>query len=225
MTRRISPETACIALWAGLFWTLIVTGRTSAYLSSRTAWVVPLGAIGLTIAAVGRAMVDGRELQPLTRLRMLRVVAASLPAVMILSLPVPSLGTFAASRRATALGAGVAASLAGSSEEVDMFDVSAAADSPEVRSLLAAQEGTEVVFEGFVTDITTDGFILNRFTMWCCVADALALRVPVIGEPDGLEPGQWVRLNGALTARSQDIAVAAERVVPIVEPDDPYLSS
>jgi len=43
-----------LASWAGLFWFLLFADRTSLYLSSRTAWVVPVGAIGLTIAAIGR---------------------------------------------------------------------------------------------------------------------------------------------------------------------------
>ena len=40
--------------WAGLFWFLFVTGRTSLYLSTRTSWLVPTGAAILTVAAIGR---------------------------------------------------------------------------------------------------------------------------------------------------------------------------
>ena len=40
-----------LAAWGALFWTLLVTGRTYLYLSSRTAWLVPLGAVIFTVAA------------------------------------------------------------------------------------------------------------------------------------------------------------------------------
>ena len=47
---------AVLGAWASLFWFLLVTDRWSLYLSTRTFWVVPTGAILLTIAAVGRLM-------------------------------------------------------------------------------------------------------------------------------------------------------------------------
>ena len=43
-----------IGAWAGLFWFVWAAGRTSLYLSTRTAWLIPMGAILMTIAAVGR---------------------------------------------------------------------------------------------------------------------------------------------------------------------------
>lgn len=52
--RRIAT-TVTLAAWAGLFWFLMVTERTSFYLSSRTDWLVPVGAIVLTLATLGRA--------------------------------------------------------------------------------------------------------------------------------------------------------------------------
>ena len=42
-----------IAAWAALFWFLLATDRTMLYLSTRTAWLVPMGAIIASVAAVG----------------------------------------------------------------------------------------------------------------------------------------------------------------------------
>ena len=43
-----------LAAWAGLFWFLWVSGREAFYLSTRTDWVVPIAAVLLTAATVGR---------------------------------------------------------------------------------------------------------------------------------------------------------------------------
>ena len=56
-----------LGAWAGLFWFLLATERWSLYLSTRTFWVVPTGAILLTIATVGRlatARVPGQAAGP-----------------------------------------------------------------------------------------------------------------------------------------------------------------
>src|SRR5207245_10152596 len=42
-----------LAAWAGMFWFLFLSGRVNLYLSTRTSWVVPVGAILLTIASIG----------------------------------------------------------------------------------------------------------------------------------------------------------------------------
>ena len=44
-----------LAAWAFLFWFLQISGRVNLYLSTRTSWVVPIGAVLLTLAAVGRS--------------------------------------------------------------------------------------------------------------------------------------------------------------------------
>jgi hypothetical protein len=42
-----------LGAWAALFWFLLITGRDDLYLSTRTSWVVPVGAALLTAAAAG----------------------------------------------------------------------------------------------------------------------------------------------------------------------------
>ncbi|MGH2636213.1 MAG: hypothetical protein ACRDHU_08730, partial [Actinomycetota bacterium] len=55
---RWSPERVAgalvIAAWAALFWFLLLSGRDAFYLSTRTEWIVPVAAIILTAAAIGR---------------------------------------------------------------------------------------------------------------------------------------------------------------------------
>ena len=58
MKRHWSPARVgaglVIGAWAALFWFVWAAGRTSLYLSTRTAWLIPMGAILMTVAAVGR---------------------------------------------------------------------------------------------------------------------------------------------------------------------------
>ena len=58
--RILSPKrlatAAVLGGWAALFWFLLASDRTALYLSTRTAWVVPVGAAILTLAFVGRVM-------------------------------------------------------------------------------------------------------------------------------------------------------------------------
>jgi hypothetical protein len=58
-----------LAAWATMFWWLLATGRVNLYLSTNTSWVVPVGAVLLTAAAIGRlASARGSESEPIGRL-------------------------------------------------------------------------------------------------------------------------------------------------------------
>ena len=67
MKLRWSPSRvatgAVLAAWAAFFWFLLVSGRWSLYLSTRTFWVVPTGAVLMTIAAAGR-LATARVIRP-----------------------------------------------------------------------------------------------------------------------------------------------------------------
>jgi hypothetical protein len=77
-----------LAAWGALFGWLWLSGESVRYLGPRTQWVVPLGAIGLTLAAAGylRATRD----MPSSRARPLEL--AGLAALLI---PILAAGTLA----------------------------------------------------------------------------------------------------------------------------------
>ncbi|NWF70179.1 MAG: TIGR03943 family protein [Chloroflexi bacterium] len=84
---------------------------------------------------------------------------------------------------------------------------------------------------GFVyrePDFAEDTFMVARFTISCCVADANAIGLPVVW-PDNvaLDDSQWVRVSGTFTLgafRGQQIPLLVATAVEIVEqPKHPYL--
>ena len=141
-----------LAAWASVFWFLLVTGRTTLYLSTRTAWVVPMGAAVLSLAALARlatARSGHREL--LSRARAVSLGVVILPAVLVLSLPPTALGSYAASRRAVA-GAGIVPEGDISSGQLTLVDVAAAKWSKDAQRQIVRRAGTRVTFVGFVAE-------------------------------------------------------------------------
>ena len=222
---------AALGAWAALFWWLMLTGRTSLYLSTRTDWVVPVGAVLLTISAVGRlalARVDSPErIEP----RAAWITAAIvLPVVLIIATPPASLGTFAADRRG---GLVVGAGPAGSTDDishggVSLVDVAFALRTREAMKALVARAGTPVEFVGFVdrpAHMAADEFYLTRFLVTCCAADAVSLQVRVVGAtPGALKPDDWVRVEGRIYPLGREVLVNASDVVKVHRPKHPYLN-
>ena len=232
MSPRLSPLRVAtglaLAAWAAVFWFLLLSGRTSLYLSSRTAWVVPTGAIVLTLAAAGRLLTargPGQERLPTRMSWALGFVV--LPAVIVLALAPTALGSYAASRRS--LSAGVASGPAlEAGDRVTLAAVAAGTWSEEARRALIDRAGTSVTFEGIVTrraSSPADEFVLTRFIVSCCVADALSVQVRVVGAPPGrFEEDQWVRVSGTFYPVGREVVVDAASVRAIPQPEEPYLN-
>jgi uncharacterized repeat protein (TIGR03943 family) len=224
--RRLAVAAVLLA-WAVVFWFLLVTGRTSLYLSPRTAWVVPTGAILLTLAAAGRLLTARTDRpEPVGSAWGLGLVVV--PAVLILAVPPAALGSFAASRRSLAAGAIGGPTDVAVGDQVTLASVAAATWSDQARRALADRAGSRVTFEGIVTrreGQPADEFVLTRFIVSCCVADALSVQVRVVGAPPGrFDQDQWVRVIGTFYPVGRETVVDASSIERIPRPDDPYLS-
>jgi putative membrane protein len=219
-----------LAAWAGLFWFVLADGRIALYLSSRTAWLVPMGAVLATGAAVGRlatARTVRREALGRREAWMLGFVV--LPVVIILAMPPATLGTYAAGRRSSFVGAGVAASSGNlDSGTITLIDVAAAQSSKQGQAALQRHAGDPVSFEGLVTTDPGAGpgeFLLTRFIITCCVADATIAQVKVVDGPPGQLPdNSWVRVTGKLYPLGSEVLIDASEVTPIPQPAQPYLT-
>jgi uncharacterized repeat protein (TIGR03943 family) len=227
--RRLMAAFTLLA-WAGLFWFLIAADRTPLYLSSRTAWVVPVGAILLTIAGLGRVLTARTPAsERLASKDAWGIGAILLPVVVVLALPPASLSSFAASRRSSFVSAGFTTSAEDvASGELSLADVAGALRSEDTMQALIARAGSEVDFTGFVTKdsgMSADEFVLTRFLISCCVADALSVEVRVVGAPPGaFDKDEWVRVTGKMYPVAGEVIVDADEVEGVERPERPYLN-
>jgi uncharacterized repeat protein (TIGR03943 family) len=223
-------SSAAMAAWAGLFWWLLLSGRSFFYLSDRTDWVVPMGAIILTIAVAGQLWsARGPRPEPLGRGDAWRLGVIVVPVVATLVAPTASLGSYAASRRSSFVSSGYTTTAADiESGELTLIDVAGAVRSREAMQALVQRAGSEVAFVGFVardSAMPADEFLLSRFLVSCCVADALSIQVRVVGAPPGeLEEDDWVRVTGAMYPLGREVIVDASAVESVPRPKRPYLN-
>lgn len=218
-----------LAMWAATFWWLLATDRSSLYLSNRTSWVIPLGAVLMTVAAVGRfASARTSHPEPVRPSDLWGLALLLVPVVVLTASPVTSLGSFAVDRRASFASAFVSSSEDISTGDLSLADVAGATRVPELMNALVGRAGSEVSFVGFVDrdpDMPADEFMLTRFMISCCVADALTVQVRVTSAPPGeFQPDDWVRVTGALYPLEREVIVDATDVEAVPRPEDPYLN-
>jgi putative membrane protein len=232
--RRWSPTrvagTFVLAAWAALFWFLWFSGREAFYLSTRTDWLVPISALLLTAATVGR-LASARVVapKPLAARELWIIGLMVLPVVLVLFAPVTTLGTFSAGKRAGFSGAGFAASARDiGSGELTLIDVAAAETSPGGERALAKRAGETVEFLGFVSirdDTPADEFLLARYVVTCCVADATIAEVRVVNvTPGQFENEDWVQVKGTIFPIGREVIVNASDIAQVERPDRPYLT-
>jgi uncharacterized repeat protein (TIGR03943 family) len=92
--------------------------------------------------------------------------------------------------------------------------------------------GSRVITEGRVsTDDTLPAgeFVVYRFVIVCCAADALPVEAVVKSPKAGsFKSDDWIRVSGTLRMQEKDgkavPVIEADQVDPIAAPNDPYLS-
>ncbi|MGZ4110749.1 MAG: TIGR03943 family putative permease subunit [Actinomycetota bacterium] len=232
--RRWSPSrlagAAVLAAWAAFFWFLLLSGRDALYLSTRTSWVVPIGAALLTAAALGRvASARVRTTHPMT-VREARVLAAMVvPVVLVLALPAATLGSYSAGKRTAFTNAGIATAVGDvGTGQLSLIDVAAAQTTKEGETALAKRAGEDVDLVGFVmryADTPAGEFMLTRYIITCCVADATIAQVRVVNVPPGaFSANQWVDVKGPIYPLGREVIVNATSISVVPRPSHPYLT-
>lgn len=232
--RRWSPlrllASFVLAAWAGLFWFLIVSGRSNLYLSTRTDWVIPIGAVVLSAAALGRLFsVRVSSTSALSHRDLFTSAFMLLPVVVVVALPPTSLGSFAASRRSSFSSVALSSSPEDlATGELSLMDLGGAIRSTDGLNALVERAGSPVSFDGFVVrdkGMPADEFQLTRFIVTCCVADALEVDVRVVGvTPGQFSEDEWVNVRGTLYPLGSQIVVQASEITTIPKPKRPYLT-
>ena len=156
------------------------------------------------------------------------------PVAVVLVVAPPALGSYTASRQATAsvtsLDAAPSAALGANDPGTDhrtmtLFDYFVAVQQPD----RSAIEGRRVRLVGFVSPRAAGGWYVTRFVVNCCAADATAVRIAVPDGPAGFEADQWVEVIGTAGDASVDPAVGhpepavdALSVRAVEPPAEPY---
>ena len=230
---RWSPMRVAIGLvllgWAVMFTTLWLTGRTYLYLSSRTAWLVPMGAVIMSVAAIGRLWTARTEKEePLEPRTAWALGVIAVPVVLVLALPPSALGAFSAGKRSTFTGSAIGATARDVTGPLDFVDIGAAQSFPTAMQELEARAGQPITLEGFVTTDASappDEISLTRYIVTCCVADATVAQVRIVGLPPGNYPtDEWLQVTGAVYPVGREVLVAADTVQQIPVPSEPYLT-
>lgn len=232
---RWSPDrvagTVVLGAWAALFWFLLVSGRDAFYLSTRTEWVVPVAAVLLTLATFGRlASARAAQTEPLRSRELGVMIAMVVPVLLITILPPATLGSFSAGKRSAAAGAGFSASAGDiATGDLTLVDVATAQTTPEGERALAKRAGEQVDFIGFVTryaDTPADEFLLTRYVVSCCVADATVAQVRVVNvTPGAFADNEWVEVAGTIYPIGREVIVNASTILDVPRPERPYLSA
>jgi len=219
-----------MAAWAAMFWFLIFSGRSLLYVSTKTAWVVPTGAVVLTGAALGR-LLSARTAtpEPVHKKEAWILGLMMLPIVSVMALPPASLGTYAASRRSSFLRAGFSSNPADiSSGALTLIDLASSPATVLSQKALQERAGDHVSFVGIVAiypDTSADEFYLTRFVITCCVADATVAQVHVVDvTPGKFKNGDWVQVEGTFYPLGTEMIVAAQKVTEVAQPHNPYLT-
>jgi uncharacterized repeat protein (TIGR03943 family) len=222
-----------LAAWAVMFWFLFLTGRVNLYLSTRTSWVVPVGAALLTLAAAGRLAASRvPRVEPLRRREAWVLTLMVVPVVVILVLPAATLGTYSVAKKTKFSSVNLKTFIGEitSTSEITLLSVAIGQTSDEGAAALAKRAGSNVDFVGFVTrypDTPPDELLLTRYVITCCVADATITQVRVVNvAPGRFQPNQWIEVKGQIYSFGREVIVNASPagVTAVPRPAKPYLT-
>lgn len=238
-----SLKALLLILMALFFAAILVDGKLYYYIGPRFAWLA-LVAVCLFILLAGAYNLVRRgndhsghddhphdhEHAPDTQESIWPVLITAIPLILAVVVPAKPLGADAIASR------GVSTGFAGRGSTAITVDPSARtvldwAQAISATSDPSALDGQQADAIGFVYRDPRFGrnqFMLTRFAITCCVADALAIGVVVQSEKSPqLQADSWVHVkgpfkSGQLDGQSMPVLMAVE-VSPIQPPDQPYL--
>ena len=239
---RIAWAKSLILFGMGIYLTLLIlTGNLDNYINQRFAWLVVVGALlffVLGLTALHRSLHpaghdhhhhhhDHHHHHHHYHLTWDILLVVAFPLLLAILVPSRSLGI-------EAVNGGVSLNPVG---------VSNVSRNPLDRNILDwlrefDRASTPAQFNGTAVDVLgfvyrepihpQDGFMLARFTMSCCVADAFPIGMPIIAAgAEEYAAGLWLRVTGQLKASAfgGDFlpVVFADAVELVDEPRQPYL--
>ena len=230
---RIDWVKLLILLGMGVYLTqLIISGNLSNYINQRFAWLAYVGAGCFFLLALVSLM--GRIKPSLHSHQHYRIgwdilLIAAFPLLLAVLVPSQALGIEAINGGISLrpVGVGSAATFARSPLDRNILDWLREFN----RAAPAEFNDLPVDVIGFVYREPVhadDEFMVSRFTMSCCVADAFPIGMPARADSlDEVAVGSWVRVQGSLKAANFAgellPVIAVESLEAVAEPEQPYL--
>jgi uncharacterized repeat protein (TIGR03943 family) len=231
--------------WAGFFLVLWMGGDADRYLGPRTTWVAPFGAILLSAAAWGYALLAlrSRPTRRLTHLEGMGLLALLVPIVAVLVVPRAELGAQAArkkdtnrsiaavqqggAKRAAAEAAAAAAAARNQIADIDFLSLASVTTDPGYARDIGVKPGIRVRFLGFtVRTERPDRFRLARFLISCCAADAVPVFIDINAKGKPIPPdNDWLDVVGRLGREQGAFVVVAEKMTRTDAPAKSYLTT
>jgi uncharacterized repeat protein (TIGR03943 family) len=223
-------KTALVFLvWAGVLIWLIWSGRYQNFIRPGF-WALLLWAL-IILTAFGAALYLGPRLNwgaDYGSLVWVRMGVVLLPLLSLFLVQDDTLGSYAFKNRSTGM---VLPRALFQARKNQLPPKDGRLTTFEVLQFLKDFVGKTIVTEGKVyrDETVPDGhFLVYRFLILCCVADALPAGALVVhDEGEFFEQDSWVRVKGRLGLKVVDglyfPTIKADRVTPIDPPDIPYL--
>jgi putative membrane protein len=229
-----------LILMAIFFANMLVSGTLFYYIGPRFSWLSLVAVVLFIILAGSYNLIGDRhddaahdhEDHSHSKAPIVPLLITALPLILGTVIPPSPLGANAVAARSTA---STTATIGGSEQVLTIV--------PAERNVLdwvramnaepdpAALNGEEADVIGFVYRdgrFSDDQFLLARFTITCCVADAMAIGVVVQSpEAEQLTADSWVRVQGTFTKGKVNDeptpVLVADDIAPIQQPEQPYL--
>jgi putative membrane protein len=248
MTQRTATrlKALILILMAIFFAEKFASGKLYYYIGPRFAWLA-IVAVALLILLAGAYNLIGKgkedhhhdhadhdhHYDPSSeRASIWPLVVVALPLALGVIVPAQPLGASAVSTR----GISTDVAAAGGSEnrltivpaERNVLDWVRALNATTDPAGLNGQEADVVGFVYRDPRFADDQFMVGRFTLTCCVADALAIGLVVKSDQSArLQQDTWVRVKGSFLAGDLDgqkmPVLIADEITPVQEPEQPYL--
>jgi uncharacterized repeat protein (TIGR03943 family) len=216
-------------MWAAFFIYLWWSNEQVRYIGPRTLWVIPFGAISLSLATIAHfPFLRSREPTAVRRSELVGAIITILPIALVVMAPAPELGSLAASKKSGTTGLASAIAFAppvDGGRDVSFIDVHYAGLSEEYALSAGIVDGRPLTLTGFVThDDNASSFRLTRFYVSCCAADAIPYSVTIDAAGRDFPDDTWMRVEGTLRPSETGFILEAERIEELESPKDPYLS-
>ena len=232
---RIAWAKTAILLGMGVYFTLLIlTGNLSIYINLRFAWLVIVGAAVFVLLALinlySSLKPAGEQNHQHYQIGWDILLIVAMPLLLALLIPPRALGIEAVNGGISLNPVGIANPAAFQRSPLDRNVLDWLREFDRATSP-AEFNGTAADVIGFVYRepvFADDTFMLSRFTMSCCVADAFPIGMPVRSTAAGdYEAGAWVRVIGDLKAADfggEFLPVLfATNLETVDEPRQPYL--